>query len=95
MDIHDLSAADPVHGHSVISAAQEAQLMSDPQAGQADHEPHCSVCSYDHGGHIGQTLATVFYQTALIPGQIPLAPLHSDFWYSRPTPPRLRPPIIL
>ena len=89
-DIHDLSIADSDQAHPVFSV-QQTQTVSD----SLDHNPHCGVCSYDHGGHIGQTMVSFSYVADGIPAKNSQnSPLHSDFWYSRNTSPKLRPPII-
>ncbi len=93
-DIHDWSIADADQPHPVLSV-QQTQSDSDSHAAAQDHNPHCGVCSYDHGGHIGQTLASFYFVADSIPAQNSInSPLHSDFWYSRNTTPKLRPPIV-
>ena len=93
-DIHDWSIVDTEQSHPVFSI-QLTQSVSDSHMTSQDHKPHCGVCSYDHGGHMGQTLATFLVVTESIPAQnATSSPLHSDFWYSRNTIPKLRPPII-
>ncbi len=92
-DIHDLSIDNTDQAHSVISV-QQSQSASDKHIASEDHNHHCGVCSYDHGGHMGQTLATFTVVAESIPAQkVIISPLHSDFWYSRNTAPGLRPPI--
>ena len=92
-DIHDWSIANADQPHPVFSA-QQTQSVSDSQIATQDHHQHCGVCSYDHGGHMGQTLTTLSFVAESIPAQNAInSPLHSDFWYSRNTTPRLRPPI--
>lgn len=92
-DIHDLSMPDTEQSHHVFSE-QQIHSVSDTRTATQDHNPHCGVCSYDHGGHMGQTLATFSYVTDSIPVKNTiLPPLHSDFWYSRNIAPKLRPPI--
>lgn len=91
-DIHDWSIADADQPHPVFSVHQTQQI-SDQQIAIHDHEPDCGVCSYDHGGHMGQTLAVAFFDAVYIPAQNLTNPLHPDFWFSISTSPRLRPPI--
>jgi len=95
-DIHDLSidnAAQLQRVHSV----QQSHIDSDQHIAATDehrHNSHCGVCSYDHGGHIGQTLTTSSYVAESFPAQSTINRVqHSDFWYSRNTSPMLRPPI--
>ncbi len=94
-DIHDLSIADKDPSYLVFSG-QQTHVASDAhlKAEDHNHDSDCGVCSYDHGGHIGQTLATLPFVAETIPAQQPTNyPLHSGFWYSRNTLPKLRPPI--
>ncbi len=91
-DIHNLLVTDnqPHHATSV----QQVQSIADSQTANQDHYSHCGVCSYDHGGHMGQTLATLSFVAVNISAQHTVNfPLGSDFWYSRSLPPKLRPPI--
>ena len=92
-DIHDWSMGDVEQAHPVFSI-QQSQLVSDSHVAQ-EHISHCGVCIYDHGGHMGQTLVSNDFVARRITLQntIP-APLQSDFWYSRTTLPKLRPPIV-
>jgi len=92
-DIHDWSIADSDQPHPVFSI-QQTQHVSDSHLATQDHTPHCGVCSYDHGGHMGQTLATSSFVAKSIPAQnIINLSLQSEFWYSRSIAPKLRPPI--
>ncbi len=91
-DIHDLLIADDLPHQ--VSSVQQTQSVSDSQSASQDHYSHCGVCSYDHGGHMGQTLATLSFVAVNIPAQAAIKfPLHSDFWHTRSTLPGLRPPI--
>ena len=93
-DIHDWSMTDTDHPHSVFSE-QQLHSHSDNLTASQDHNPHCGVCSYDHGGHIGQSLAAVSFIAESIPLQNAInSPLPSDFWYSRSPSPNFRPPIV-
>jgi len=92
-DIHDWSIADNNQPHPVFSV-QQADTAVDRQMTTQDHHPNCGVCSYDHGGHMGQTLAALSFVAVILPVQNTIkSPLFSDFWYTRTTPPKLRPPI--
>ncbi len=91
-DIHDWSVVDADQPHPVFSV-QQTPSVSDLQITVHDDKTHCSVCSYDHGGHTGQTLAVAFFSAAFIPAQNLTHSLHPDFWFSRHTSPQLRPPI--
>ena len=90
-DIHVFSNADQSHA---IHSAQQTQSGSEIKSADQDHSQHCGVCSYDHGGHIGQALATRSFIAESIPAQNTAKfTLNSDFWYSRNLMPELRPPI--
>jgi hypothetical protein len=92
-DIHDWSIVDVDQSHPVFSV-QQTQSVADSQTASNDHKQHCGVCSYDHGGHMGQMLAAVTFIAESISAQNLINPLlHPDFWYSRNTAPNLRPPI--
>ncbi|MCK4843311.1 MAG: hypothetical protein KAT04_15740 [Methylococcales bacterium] len=92
-DIHDWSLADADQLHPVFSEQQTLQVSYSHTTTQ-DHNPHCGVCSYDHGGHMGQALASnAFVAKSILAQNIINSPLQSDFWYSRNTLPKLRPPI--
>jgi len=92
-DIHDWSVADADQAHPVFSM-QQSHFDSAIQTVAEDHNSHCGVCSYDHGGHMGQTLASNAFVVKNIPVQNTInSPLPPDFWYSRDTLPKLRPPI--
>lgn len=94
-DIHDLSLAQPDQSYLVLSAQQNHPETDSHSAEEHNHSSHCGVCSYDHGGHMGKTLATLSFIAEVIPVQNVINyPLHSGFWYSRNTTPKLRPPIV-
>jgi hypothetical protein len=79
--------------HPVFSV-QQFHSGSDIQTVAEDHNSHCGVCSYDHGGHMGQTLASNVFVTKNILAQNTInSPLQADLWHSRNTLPKLRPPI--
>lgn len=94
-DIHDWSLADADQPHPIFSVQQShSHSDSDIQTATQDHNPHCGVCSYDHGGHVGQTLAALSFVAKSIPAQNTInSSLQSEFWYSRNIAPKLRPPI--
>jgi len=92
-DIHDWSIDDADQPHPVFSV-QQSHSHSDSQTSTVDHNPHCGVCSYDHGGHMGQTLAALSYVVKSFPAQNKHKfSLQSEFWYSRRIAPKIRPPI--
>ena len=91
-DVHEWSMLDDQHTHAQISTAS-VSLMTTVQNIDHDHEHHSGICSYDHGGHVGQVLATVIYSTAFIPTQNSTIPISSEFWHTQISPPKLRPPI--
>jgi hypothetical protein len=94
-DIHDI--ADNAHVVHQVLANQHTQSDFGYQISSTEHEhnSHCGVCSYDHGGHIGQTLATSSFVAENIPVQNSLNHrLQPDLWLSRNIPPKIRPPIV-
>ena len=54
-DIHDVAAADRNQPHPIFSTQLEAS-DSDLVVNFNTETSHCEVCSYDHGGHMGQAL---------------------------------------
>jgi len=64
-DIHDLSIDDQTH------ISQSLDLDNHLAVIDHNHNSHCGVCSYDHGGHIGQTLATLPFVAEKIPTSVP------------------------
>ncbi len=93
-DIHDWSMADAEQAHPVFSV-QVTQAVSDSDITTHDHEQQCGVCSYDHGGHLGQTLAAAFYRAGGIFSPTVIKSPHAiNFWHSRNTSPEFRPPIV-
>ncbi len=93
-DIHGWSIADDANQPHPVFSVQQVQVVSDLPATTEDHKPDCGVCSYDHGGHMGQTLAAISFVESFIPVQREPIPLHSKFWSSRYTTPKIRPPIV-
>ncbi len=92
-DIHDWSRVGTNQPHPIFSM-QQSHPVSDIQTATQDLNPHCGVCSYDHGGHMGQTLATLPFAVKSIPAQnTHKFSLQSEFWYSRNISPKIRPPI--
>ena len=95
-DIHDIAIADK-HPAAQVLAIQHVHAGLDHQIAsiEQEHDLHCGVCSYDHGGHMGQTLASSSYIAENIPVQNSLNyPFQPDLWLSRNTSPKIRPPIV-
>lgn len=87
-DIHDLLILE--QPHPLFS--MEASIHSDHHT--SHEEAHCgSVCNYDHGGHLGQTLPIAFVVNNYIPIQKIIASAYTNTWYFRIIPPKFRPPI--
>ena len=91
-DIHNLSNTDFKQSYS-DSPLAKAHYVFDLKTVKHDHETHCGVCSYDHGGHMGQTLTTESHVVVFIPAQNAIISPHPYFSYSNTTIPKLRPPI--
>lgn len=92
-DIHDWSIANTNQPHPVFSV-QQTQHDSDRHITTQDHPSHCGVCIYDHGGHMGQSLASSdFIAKSLVVKNTINSLLPISSWYSRNTLPNLRPPI--
>lgn len=96
-DIHNISAHHAEQSSPIVSLQQIASSsVEDHHASTVDHnhQSHCGVCSYDHGGHIGATIVTLSYLAKSIPTKnLITASLDSSFWTSKNSPPTLRPPI--
>jgi len=69
-DIHDLSIDDQIH---ISQSTQQPDLDFDNHLAVIDHNhnSHCGICSYDHGEHIGQTLATFPFVAEKNPTSVP------------------------
>jgi len=94
-DIHDLSTNNADQLHQAFSAEHEHTESHLTVAEEHNHNSHCGVCSYDHGGHIGQTIAASSFVVENIFLQSPInSSQYSSFWYSRNTLPSFRPPIV-
>jgi len=90
-DIHDLSIADQIHSDQYAGFNIESHIDT---IDEHDHNSHCGVCSYDHGGHIGQILATLPFVAEHVPSQnIIHSFLDLGFWSSQNTAPIPPPPI--
>ena len=95
VDIHDVPIVDKTQLHHIF-VEQHTHTVPDTHLinEHHSHDSHCGVCSYDHGGHIGQTLASIAFVAKTIPAQSSInIPLNTGFWYSRKTPPKVPPPI--
>jgi len=94
-DIHGNVVSSGVNQAHPFFSAQQAPIDSDLAIAIVDHhDTDCSVCSYDHNGHMGQTLATSPFIDPFIEASQQNIFLHAKFWYSRYTSPKNRPPIV-
>ncbi|MCK4493695.1 MAG: hypothetical protein KAU26_06540 [Methylococcales bacterium] len=86
-DIHDVLRLEQPHPIFSIAASDHLENHS--------HEAvHCeSACSYDHGGHLGQTLPVATVINTYTPTQQLIASTSARYWYFRIIPPKFRPPI--
>lgn len=93
-DIHDLVNIE-THHYVSVNAIEHAQSLSDHDASAEIHHSSCGVCSYDHGGHMGQTLTArpLVAKTILVKNTVNF-PSTSEVWHSRNTVPKIRPPIV-
>jgi hypothetical protein len=91
-DIHDLTSTGPDQSHPLFSSSSDlsAADLLDEADGAA---PDCHVCSYDHGGHVGQTLPMTAPGIALRMDGAPPPVTDLSNWRSRVTTPHLQPPI--
>lgn len=86
-DIHDLSMLEQPHPLFSIEAIAHQDV-------HLDDEPHCeSPCSYDHGGHVGQTLPVISVSNRYIPTHQFIFSAYNNVWAFRIIPPKFRPPI--
>ena len=87
-DIHDVVTDGGDRSHTIFSAHSTAF--------QADGESTpsgCQVCSYDHGGHFGQTLPMAIVNVMVDRSCAAGGCCYLSGWFSLSTPPNLRPPI--
>ena len=86
-DVHEWSMVDDQHTHI------QASIASRPASSETEHEHHNGICSYDHGGHIGQAIATINDSTSYTPAQNSTLSLYSALWQTQIPRKKLRPPI--
>ncbi len=90
-DIHDVvRGGDQPHP---IFSTHTAAAATALQPGEETAPPGCRVCSYDHGGHVGQTLPAMALVVPFDPRDTAAAPIHPCGRPSQTTSPDLRPPI--
>ncbi len=87
-DVHEWSMFDDQHTHTLMSIPSTA-LFTEVEQGH-----HSGICSYDHGGHIGQAIVTILNYTALTPTQSFAPPHYSALWQAQIAPQKSRPPIV-
>ena len=96
-DIHNIVADHAELSSSLVSIQQiAASNIEDHHIFEVehDHQSHCGVCSYDHGGHSGATIVSLADITKSIPTKnLIVLSLDSSFWASKNPPPTLPPPI--
>jgi len=92
-DIHAVADSAIEQPHPLFSLQKSHDSVSSLSS-TPDPDHHCGVCSYDHGGHMGQSLPPVSYITYYQAVNNNTRPVYSDSFNSRFTTPRLRPPIV-
>ncbi len=93
-DIHIGSIAHANNNHQSFSSAHSQQSVSEHQYQTDEHPSHTGICSYDHGGHMGKTLAAaVLISENYAPNKLIKFSYPDNSWHSRNTIPKLRPPI--
>jgi hypothetical protein len=90
-DIHDWSMLEQPQPHPIFSIQSPAH--QDIALKSHSNDSHCSICSYDHGGHVGKTFPAILSLASFIPNQHFIFSRHARFWHSRIIPPKFRPPI--
>ncbi|MDQ7089459.1 MAG: hypothetical protein Q9M50_02275 [Methylococcales bacterium] len=93
-DIHDWSMLEQPHPiFSIQSSVHQESVLKNNTSDDSQHFSDCrSVCSYDHGGHLGQTLLTSSVLNSFIPIQKNIFSPYASFWHFRVIPPKIRPP---
>ncbi len=94
--VSDIHIESTEHAHNVHQLAYSVSIQSASEHAHTafDGHAHSSVCSYDHGGHMGKTLATALFINENIASQrLIKSASHPYIWFSRNTAPKLRPPI--
>ncbi len=95
-DIHNWSTLEQPHPIFFTEHTAHQTITSESDATD-DHQsvPHCrSGCSYDHGGHMGQTLPAIVKTPSFASTQSIIFSHYSAFWHFRIIPPKIRPPIV-
>jgi len=90
-DIHDVVFSDD-QPHPIFSAHSADSAIAF-QSGEETAPSGCKVCSYDHGGHFGQTLPATLAVVAFDPVGTGCRSFCPFGWISHTIPPKLRPPI--
>jgi len=92
-DIHDWSIMSKQQPHPIFSIQSVSPQHQAMALENHINYPHCRICSYDHGGHIGKTLPVILSLTAFIPKQKFIFSPYATNWHFRIIPPKFRPPI--
>jgi hypothetical protein len=88
-DIHDVVAGGGEQPHPIFSADSAIAFQSGEETAPSD----CQVCSYDHGGHFGQSLPAALPVVAFDHVGTACRCFYPSGWLSHTIPPKLRPPI--
>jgi hypothetical protein len=89
-DIHDFSVLGE-QPHPIFSIQSPAH--QDIALESHSNDSHCSICSYDHGGHVGKTFPAILSLASFISSQRFIFLQYATDWHSRTIPPKFRPPI--
>jgi len=91
-DIHDLASTGPDQPHPLFSVSSDIHPANSFDQSD-DTVPDCHVCSYDHGGHMGQVLPVAVQGITLKMDDASSVPSPLSGWHSHTTTPDLKPPI--
>ena len=91
-DIHNVIADGGDQPHSIFSVHSTDSGIAF-QSGEETVPSDCQVCSYDHGGHLGQTLLATGLVVAFDHLDAACRSFYPSDWLSHTAPPKLRPPI--
>jgi hypothetical protein len=91
-DIHDVVADGGDQLHPIFSAHSANSAIAF-QSVEETAPSDCQVCSYDHGGHFGQTLPAAVPFVIFDHLGTACRSFYLPGWLSHTIPPKLRPPI--
>lgn len=93
-EIHDVSVLNRYNSFQESTVQLSTSFAHHEHEEEHEHASHCGICSYDHDGHTGKTLATSSFVAESYSEQNTIRyTLQPNLWYSGNTSPDIRLPI--